>query len=87
MGAGQPSGIAMSDEDSDGIWEVTLILPINTHYTYKFRNGYYPDDWSPGWESVPNNCGEGQYLDRFVEVGDEDLILPAVCFGSCDICP
>ena len=86
MGAGQPGGIAMSDEDSDGIWEVTLILPINTHYTYKFRNGYYPDDWSPGWESVPDECGEGPYNDRALLVGNSDTTLSVVCFNECTAC-
>jgi hypothetical protein len=86
MGAGQPGGIAMSDEDSDGIWEVTLILPINTHYTYKFRNGYYPDDWSPGWESVPDECGEGPYNDRALLVGNSDTTLSVVCFNECAAC-
>ena len=68
------------------IWEIVLILPKNTNFTYKFRNGYYPDSWSGGWEILPDQCGSGQYNDRFLNIADQDTILLPVCFGECNTC-
>ena len=36
-------GIAMSDDNLDGIWEVTIPLEENSFY-WKFRNGYF-ENW------------------------------------------
>lgn len=77
--------------DSD-IWEVTIPLPSGS-YEYKFING-------PGWccgpaENAPEECDVafnipgGPFGNRGVTVDAEasDIILPPVCFNSCDICP
>ena len=34
-----PSSTPLSDEDGNGIWEVTLSLSQNTSYEYKYING------------------------------------------------
>ena len=82
-----PAGVLMSDSDNDNIWTLTLSMPPGT-YNYKFRNGYY-DFWDgPGWESSNNldECGYGEWNDRQIIVGTEDITLEPFCFGSCLIC-
>ncbi len=78
-------GWLMSDDDADLIYEVVIELEPNTHYTYKFATGE-SWNWEGNWESVPAECGEGTYLDRFMDTGAEDMVLSPVCFGSCDDC-
>ena len=72
--------------DGSGVYSTTLDLAPGT-YQYKFING---NAWS-GEESVPAACGVDNGLGAFnrsvVVVGPDALILPAVCFGSCDPCP
>ena len=81
-----PSGIEMT-EGEDNLWTLTTTLnPGN--YTYKFRNGYYNYWDGPGWEEddglIEGGCSYGQYHDRRVIVGNEDLTVGPFCFGSCD---
>jgi len=86
ISSGQPGGLEMQPVSDTSIWQTTLTLPPNSSYTYKYRNGYYPDTWSGGWESVPDDCGEGQYNDRALSVAQLDTMIAAVCFGSCSEC-
>ena len=86
ISSGQPGGLEMQPVSDTSIWQTTLTLPPNSSYTYKYTNGYYPDTWSGGWESVPDDCGEGQYNDRTLSVGQLDTMITAVCFGSCSEC-
>ena len=86
LGSGQPGGIQMVPSVGSNIWELTLKLPPNSSYTYKFRNGYLPNSWQGGWEILDNNCGVGEYNDRSLTVSDIDTLLPPVCFGECIIC-
>jgi hypothetical protein len=80
--AGNP-GFEMMDEEGDNIYSITLTLPINEPYTYKFANGPINPDWSGPFEEVPAACGVGEYLDREVMVGFQSMNLPPVVFGSC----
>jgi len=86
FGSGQPGGLKMELVTGTSIWETTLTLPPNSNYNYKFRNGYYPATWSGGWEIVPDDCGEGQYDDRKLSIGQQDTTISSVCFGSCSEC-
>ena len=86
LSSGQPGGIQMVPSVGSNIWELTLTLPPNSSYTYKFRNGYLPNSWQGGWEILDNNCGVGEYNDRSLTVSDIDTLLPPVCFGECIIC-
>ena len=52
-----------------------------TYIRYKFING---NAWGLD-ESVPGECADG--IDRFLTVGGEDVVLEAVCFGTCTTCP
>ena len=78
-------GFIMTDEDGDGIWTYTVELPDNDNYTYKYRNGHWTS-WNDGsgWEEVPSECEVGDWGDREITVGNEDIVLDIVCFNSCD---
>jgi len=80
--AGNP-GFEMLDEEGDNVYSLTLTLPINEPYTYKFSNGPINPDWSGPYEEVPAAFGVGEYLDREVMVGFQSISLPPVVFGSC----
>ncbi len=34
---------------------------------------------------MPTECADG--IDRFLSIGSEDIVLEAVCFGTCTDCP
>jgi len=76
MSSGQPGGLQMQPVADTTLWEITLTLPPNSSYTYKYRNGHYPDTWAGGWESIPDDCGEGHYNDRTLSVMESDTTLP-----------
>ena len=86
ISSGQPGGLQMQPVDDTTIWEIILTLPPNSSYTYKYRNGHYPDTWSGGWESVPDDCGEEQYNNRTLSVMESDTTLPVICFSMCMAC-
>ena len=74
-----PSTTPLSDDDGNGIWEVTLSLTANSYYEYKFVNG---NSWGND-ESVFGNCGPGNG-NRFLNTSDENMVLNAYVFNSCD---
>jgi len=87
ISSGSPGGLAMNPADNESeIWNVTLNLPINSNFTFKFRNGYFPNSWIGGWETIHDECGIGQYNDRLVNVGSADTVLTALCFNECLPC-
>lgn len=70
-----PGATLMTDDDMDGIYEVTLLLDQGS-YQYKFVNGL---TWDEG-EAVPAGCAvDGN---REVVVG-EDPVTVTVCFNQC----
>lgn len=80
------NGTVMTDSDGDGIYTVTLDVAANTSYQFKYLNG---DAWGTN-ETVPGTCGLNDGFggfNRYVDVAATDLVLPIVCFGSCDNCP
>jgi|GEM_PF-204718 len=78
-------GFQMSDDDGDLVYDVTLPLDANAHYSYKFATGE-SWNWEGNWENVPGECGEGEFTDRFLDTGEEDMTLDPMCFGSCENC-
>lgn len=64
----------------DNIYEVTLMLEENAYHEFKFINGNTFD----AAEIVPPECAQNN--NRFITIPDEDVILPAWCFGSCELC-
>ena len=67
------NGAAMSDDDGDLIYTLTLNLaPTASAYEYKFRIG------TGGWEGIGN---------RMITVSAGDpVVLPEVCFNSSEPC-
>ena len=86
LGSGQPGGIQMTQSSDEDIWQTTLTLPPNSSYTYKYRNGYFPDSWQGGWEVLDNGCGVGDHNDRSLSISDTDTLLAPICFGDCLTC-
>jgi hypothetical protein len=87
--AGNP-GHEMMLMDMPGLQRIyTVTIPIESglSFGYKFANGMINPDWSGDWEEVPEECGFGPYLDRQVIVGEMDMVLPPVGFGSCEPVP
>ena len=81
--AGNP-GFEMTDSNGDMIYTVTLDVPQDARYHYKFVNGPLDQWWNGAWETVPEACGVGQHFDRYVDVESEDMVLVPVVFGTCD---
>ena len=86
LGSGQPGGIQMLQSENPNIWQTTLTLAPYSNYTYKFRNGHFPNSWQGGWENVEDNCGLGEHNNRLVTVNSTDTVLVAHCFGDCLEC-
>ena len=77
-----PAATLMTDIGG-GVYSITLDLPPGV-YEYKFVNG---DSWGTD-EIVPISCGidDGMgNINRYVTISS-DVVLPAVCFGQCNIC-
>jgi hypothetical protein len=74
----------LTDVNLDGVWEGTTFLSAGT-YEYKFAY----DSWSgqeslvPGTPCTVTNSG---FTNRLLVVDSADVILPIVCYGSCEIC-
>ena len=82
----------MSDEDGDGVYELTLPLTGDT-LEYKFAIGAWEDqeDLEPEGscvlttydEGAPNGCC---YVNRFVVLEGETMIQDVVCWNECNAC-
>jgi 1,4-alpha-glucan branching enzyme len=73
----------MTDDNADGIYELTLTLPQAT-YEYKFTY----DNWAgiePLTPGSPCTLTTGEFTNRLLELTD-DVVLDAVCWGSCTPC-
>tara|TARA_B100000427_G_scaffold28649_1_gene21073 strand:- start:152 stop:1363 length:1212 start_codon:yes stop_codon:yes gene_type:complete len=87
ISSGYPGGFAMSSQsDTTNIWEISLTLPPNSTFTYKFRNGFFPNDWEGGWEIVDSDCQADNNGNRSVILGNQDTTLLPICFERCMIC-
>ena len=82
----------MSDNDGDGVFELTLPLTGDT-LEYKFVIGAFEDqeELEPEGscvlttydESAPNGCC---YVNRFVVLEGEDMTQDVVCWNECNAC-
>jgi len=73
----------MSDEDGDGIYELTVSLEEGT-YEYKFA----ADAWAliePLTEGDACTINAAPFVNRVITV-NSNITLPAVCWGSCAPC-
>ena len=79
-----PAATLLSDDDMDGIWEITLNLEVGTH-EFKFING-------AAWdyvEDVPSACQVeiNGNDNRFVTISETDTDVSVnVCYASCAAC-
>ena len=73
-----PSSTEVMDDNGDGIYSITVLIPNNT-YEYKFING---NAWGMD-ESPPGECSVGPTNNRSLLVNGSDLTLPAVPFNGC----
>ena len=74
-----PSTAQMLDPDGDGVYELTVTLPVGT-YQYKFVNG---NSWGKD-ESVPPACS-GNSGNRSIDLTG-DMSTPSICFEACSSC-
>lgn len=74
---------AMTDPDLDGIWEITIPLAAGA-YEYKFAYDSWTgqENLTPGAACTVTNFG---FTNRYIDVSG-DVVLPLVCWGSCDDC-
>jgi hypothetical protein len=74
---------AMTDANSDGIWEITLVLEEGT-YEYKFTaDGWnFSETLTEGSSCTVTNSG---FTNRALTVTG-DVTLPVVCYGTCSAC-
>ena len=81
---GNAMAYMMSDDDSDGVYEVTISLDTGATGNYIFINSPANGDDYIGKENLEGQeCADGQWNDRlFPEiVGDAMTLLH--CFGEC----
>ncbi|GCD76792.1 hypothetical protein JCM31826_02740 [Thermaurantimonas aggregans] len=74
------SSLPMTFDSLNGAYYIQLVLSPNTSLEYKFLNG-------STYESLSGPCASGPFANRTLTVPQNDTILPAVCFGSCNPCP
>jgi 1,4-alpha-glucan branching enzyme len=74
----------MLDADNDGIYEATIYLPDGN---YEFKYSY--DNWT-GQESLtpgsPCTATTGGFTNRTLSVNGSDVLMPIVCWNSCNLC-
>lgn len=73
------SGTPMTDDDTDGVYEVTLAMQPGT-YEYKFINGNNWDGVDNDNESVPAECNSNG--NRMIVVGEEAATV-TYCYNQC----
>lgn len=75
---------AMSDDDGDGVWSVTLELPSGTEGAYAFLNSPFDGgDWGTKENITGLACAYGQYNDRYFGPITEDTTI-SFCFATCE---
>ncbi len=83
----QPGATAMTDDDGDGIYEYTQVVPTGTAIQFKFING---NNWGPGQdESVPQACGVANGVggfNRSLTPTEPEVVYGPFCFASCENC-
>ena len=81
---GGSDAYAMSDDDMDGVWEVTISLGAGTEGNYAFFNSpASSNDWGTKENLGGKSCGDpDNYWNRILEpVFEEKTLLH--CFASC----
>ena len=79
---GIPGDNPMSDDDGDGIWTITLAMPLGYSGAYTFTNGACTD-WSCKENIVGQECAYGQWSDRFLPEVTSAGATISTCFSQC----
>ncbi|MFN4298659.1 MAG: hypothetical protein ACK4EX_02900 [Thermaurantimonas sp.] len=74
------TSLPMTFDSINGFYIVQITLSPNSFIEYKFLNG-------SSYEQLSGPCASGPFGNRTLTVPQNDTILPAVCFGSCNPCP
>ena len=80
-----PSGSPLSDDDGDGIWEVTMVIEPGD-YEFKFVNGNAwggNGDGNVDNELIVGDCAAAGSDSRALIVGSEAIVYE-VCYNSCE---
>lgn len=74
----------MYDYNNDNIWSVTIPL-IQGTYEYKFTlDGWTDQEWFEDG-AICTTTIDG-FVNRSVNVLNEDIVLPIVCYSNCNAC-
>jgi len=77
-------------EDVDGTdgekYGIKVLLDEGATIQYKFNNGGNDAGYENGDNLGAGGCGVGDWNDRFIDVGDDDMMTPAFCFSACWEC-
>ena len=80
---GWSPGASQMTNDGNGVYSYTQEVEAGSFIQWKYLNGA---DWAFE-ESVPPSCGNpDDNFNRYMTLGDEDVVLDVVCFGSCVAC-
>lgn len=76
----------MTDEDADGVYEITVSLAAGDTVEYKFTlDGWtQQEEFTEGDECTSTIDG---FTNRSLGVGEEATTLDVVCYNSCEACP
>jgi len=75
----------MTDDNSDGIWEVTLNLPVGDH-EFKYSADNWADQEALTDGSACTITSDGN-TNRTLTVGSTNMTVGPVCWNSCENCP
>ena len=78
---GVPGDNPMSDDDGDGIWTISMAMPIGYTGAYTFTNGAC-GDWSCKENIVGQSCAFGTWSDRELPEVTGDATY-STCFSQC----
>lgn len=78
---GVPGDNPMTDEDGDGIYSITLAMPLDYTGAYTFTNGAC-GDWSCKENIVGLSCAFGTWSDRELPTVTGDATY-STCFAQC----
>jgi hypothetical protein len=70
----------------NGVWQATLPIPAgNIEYKFTIDGWNAQENFTPNDACIDPNTGDNFY-NRYLQI-TSDIVLPAVCFNSCDPCP
>jgi hypothetical protein len=79
-----PDANPMSDDENDGVWTATIALPTGQN-EFKFQlDRWNAQEFFPGSKSC--TVINGDSTNRIIIVEGATMVLPTVCFNSCNGC-